>query len=226
MLTLICWLSVFVSLQSPPSQIIDGYVNTLSAFPGDSIELFLNSRYPNTYNLKLYDLSGKEVSVFKLSVFPQSPSQIKPYENGYGYRLTKKIKVPLLPSGVYLLENHIPLIIKTRNPQIVVVYTSNTINAYCNAGGKSLYGFNSTEKTNAQKVSFLRPLPLPNHSEAFLRWIQKENLSNVGYITDLDLEDYNSIKKASLSLFQATVNTGLYRLEKISIGLSIPEIMH
>ena len=78
-----------------------------------------------------------------------------------------------------------PLVIKTRTAKIIIVYSSNTINAYCNAGGKSLYG--STEKANAQKVSFLRPLPLPKHSEAFLRWIQKENFSDVGYITDMDL---------------------------------------
>jgi hypothetical protein len=94
MLALICWLSALLFSQSPSSQIVDGYMNTLSAFPGDSVELYLNSRYADTYNLKLYDLSGKAVSSFKIPVFLQSTLSTKPYENGFGYRLTKRIKVP------------------------------------------------------------------------------------------------------------------------------------
>jgi hypothetical protein len=133
-----------------------------------------------------------------MTVFPQSPATEKPFENGYGYRVTKKIKVPELRSGIYLWENQVPLIVKSRNAKITVVYPSNTNNAYCNAGGKSLYGFNSSENTGAQKVSFLRPMFLPRHAEAFFRWIDQQPIENIGYISDLDLEDYHTIKKSSL----------------------------
>jgi hypothetical protein len=99
---------------------------------------------------------------------------------------------------VYLWENKIPFIIKSTHAQIVVLYSANTENAYCNAGGKSLYSFNSTEKHASAKVSFLRPIPLSEHSESFLHWIISKNLKDVGYITDIDMEEYSSIENASL----------------------------
>lgn len=186
-------------LQQFQTEIIDGYPNKLSAFPGDSIELHLNyTEYSRNHNLKLYDLSEKVVASLTIKVSPQSVTNKQPYEAGFGYRRTCKIAVPNVPSGVYLWENKIPFIVKARNPKITIVYSSNTVNAYCAAGGKSLYGFNSTQTTSAQKVSFLRPLPLPKHSEAFLRWIVKENIKDVGYVTDLDMEEYNNIRKSKL----------------------------
>lgn len=189
------------SLFSPPglTGVIDGYTNRQSAFPGDSLELYLNARTATTnYALKLYDLSGKEVMRLTSDVFPQSQPGSKAYEEGFRYRLTKKFKVPDVPSGIYLWENQIPIIIKTRHAKITVVFPSNTNNAYCNSGGKSLYGFNSSENKGAQKVSFLRPMSLPRHSEAFFRWIQKQSFSDVGYVSDLDLDDYQSIRRSNL----------------------------
>jgi hypothetical protein len=180
-------------------EIVDGYTNTLSSFPGDSLALYLNSSdTASRYNLKMYDLSGKVVWANVISVSPQTISNTKPYENGFGYRMTTKVRVPSLASGVYLLDNTIPIIIKTRSASITIVYSSNTVNAYCNAGGKSLYGFNSTDKLPAKKVSFLRPLPLPRFSEAFLRWLPSQNFENVGYVVDSDLEDYEAIKRSKL----------------------------
>lgn len=195
------YLTFFISFlfsAAPSLQIIDGYSSRMSAFPGDSIALYLNSNLASNYNLKLYDLSGKEVSNFRMHVFPQTPLGPKAYEQGFCYRQTRKVMVPHLPSGVYMWDNQIPFIIKSKSADVTVVYSSNTINAYANTGGKSLYGFNSTDNMGAQKVSFLRPLPLPRHSEAFLRWIQKGNAWNIGYISDLDLDDFNSIKRSKL----------------------------
>lgn len=181
------------------SQIIDGYTHKLSAFAGDSIEIYLNAAaYSPKYHLQLYDLSEKIVFSQTVRVFPQPVVNQRPYEAGFGYRRTCKIAVPDVPSGVYLWENKIPFIVKARNPKITIVYSSNTANAYCSSGGKSLYGFNSTVNIGAQKVSFLRPIPLPKHSEAFLRWMLKENIKDVGYITDLDLDEYSNIRKSKL----------------------------
>lgn len=182
-----------------PVYIIDGYANKLSAFPGDSIELYLNAdQRKDNYKLKLYDLGGKEVANYSLTVFPQTIVNDKPYENGFGYSLTKRIKVPNVPSGVYLWDNKIPFIIKRKDAKVTILYTSNTINAYCNGGGKSLYGFNSTDKVGAQKVSFLRPLTLSKFSESFLQWVHEQKMADVGYITDMDLEEYSSIKNSKL----------------------------
>ena len=198
MLFLRLCLSLFL-IQQPQLEIIDGYTSKLSAFPGDSIDLYLNAtRLSGNYNLKLYDLSGRQVHSVRIAVFPQTISTSNPSENGYGYSATTRISVPDLTSGMYLWENKIPFIIRTRNASITVVYPSNTVNAYSNAGGKSLYGFNSTHNAACQKVSFLRPLTIQRHSEAFLRWMLNQNFKDVGYITDLDMEEYSSVRKAKL----------------------------
>jgi hypothetical protein len=62
-----------------------------------------------------------------------------------------------------------------------------------------MYGFNSTRHAAAEKVSFL-PLPLPRHSEAFFRWLISQPFEDVGYIADVDLEDYHTIKKSTLRI--------------------------
>lgn len=192
-------LTIFSHLPSSPT-IIDGYTNRQSAFPGESVDLYLNATHiSHNYLLRLFDLSGKEVVNYKISVFPQTISNSDPFENGFGYKLTKTILVPELPSGVYMWENRIPFIIKAHNASVTILYSSNTVNAYCNAGGKSLYGFNSTDQSAAQKVSFLRPSSLPPHSEAFLRWISNQKIDgHIAYVADSDMDDYNSIKKSKL----------------------------
>lgn len=191
-------LSVFSFQQFDP-QILDGYTNKLSAYPGDSINLHLNaSFYTAAYEIKLYDLSEKIVYRQTTPVFSQRSLPGKAYETGFGYKRTCRVAIPNLPSGIYLWEKQIPFVIKTVDPKIIVVYSSNTANAYCASGGKSLYGFNSSEKTAAQIVSFHRPIQLPRHSEAFFQWAFKENIPGVGYITDVDLEDYNNFRKSKV----------------------------
>jgi hypothetical protein len=188
-----------VLLQGP--FLTEGYCYPLSVLPGDSVTVYLSfDQKENNYPVKLFDLGGKEVARYRANVFPQETAVEKPWENGFGYKATLKIVTPRLKSGVYVWENKVPLIIRSPNPKIVVVYTSNTENAYCNAGGKGLYDFNSSDKVSAQKVSFLRPINLPKHSEAFLRWFQHQNFKDVGYITDADLDNYSSWRKAELLL--------------------------
>jgi hypothetical protein len=200
MLFLSLWLTFFPAEQVR-CEIIDGYTNKLSAFPGDSIDLHLNaSRISGSYHLTLHDLAGRHVYKIKIPVFPQTVSMSNPSEDGYGYKVTARICTPELPSGVYMWDDKIPFVIRARNPKITVVYSSNTVNAYCNAGGKSLYGFNSTEALASHKVSFLRPLPLSRHSEAFLTWMAAQNFQDVGYITDVDLEEYSGVKKSKLMI--------------------------
>lgn len=194
-LHLIC--SLFIGASSLSG--IDGYMNRTSAFPGDSVELYLHApKDIPAQSIRLFDLKGNEVARFTMRVFPQEIKQADAYANGYGYKLTRRIATPDLKSGVYLWENKIPFIIKAKSPRIVILYPSNTENAYNNSGGKSLYGFNSSNKEGAAIVSFLRPSSLPRHAEAFLRWMVTQNFDNVGYISDMDMDDYNAIRKSAL----------------------------
>lgn len=192
-------LTVLVSISPLSDLIIDGYTDKLAVRPGDSLTLYLNAKSKaDDYTLKLFDLGNKEVARFQVAVNPQEVARKRPWEEGYGYQPNAKISIPNLKSGVYLWEGKIPLIIKSPNPRIAVLYSSNTENAYCPSGGKSLYGFNSTELKMANKVSFHRPIPLPKHSEAFLRWLYDQCLEDVGYITDMDMDNYKEFQKASL----------------------------
>jgi hypothetical protein len=181
------------------SAIIDGYTNSVSCFAGDSLELYLNAASAiSNYDLKLYDVRGNEVANFLMKVFPQNVRDEKPYQNGFYYSVTKKIKMPPLKSGLYLFDNIIPVIVKLRYPRIIVVYPINTENAYCNSGGKSLYTFNSSDKQQSHKVSFHRPIPYSKYCNGFLKWMQTQDFEGVGYVTDLDLDDYRTIKKSDL----------------------------
>jgi hypothetical protein len=197
---LFLWIG-FVFAPDSENVISDGYVNHLSVRPGDSLIVYINAfEKRDAYNLKLYDLKGDVVSKFQAAIFPQQKTKEEPWKNGFGYKPTLKIKVPDLKSGVYLWDNQIPFVVRATRPKIVIVYSSNTENAYCNAGGKSLYAYNSSDKISAATVSFLRPIPLPKHSESFLKWFCKQGFQDVGYITDADLDNYSEFKKAKLLL--------------------------
>ncbi len=192
-------ITLLASVWSLGDLIVDGYSDRLSVRAGDSLTLYLNaSEVASKYSLKLYDLANKEVAEFKVDVAPQEPAKRRPWEEGFGYQASARLRIPNLKSGIYLWEGKIPLVVKSQNPKIVILYSSNTENAYCPAGGKSLYGFNSTDFKMASKVSFLRPIPLPKHSEEFLRWIHTQSLPEVGYVTDMDMDNYQEIRKANL----------------------------
>lgn len=196
-------LTVLLTIFFPFSKatVIDGYCSRMSVSPGDSVTLFINaSEVSNNYPLRLYDLNGNKVFEKKVNVFPQKVNSTEPWKDGYMYKRTVTIKLPNLKSGVYLWEDKIPIIIKASNPKIIVVYSSNTENAYCNSGGKSLYPYNSSNQISSPIISFLRPIGLPKHSEAFLRWFVNQPFQNVGYVSDQDLDYYNEINRAELIL--------------------------
>ncbi len=181
------------------SPIVDGYSNKLSGFPGDSVILYFNAGESNpVYSVSLYDMQGKIVAKVEANIFPQAAISVHAYEIGYNYKPSAKIRIPDLKSGLYLWENKIPFIVKSRSPRIIVLYSSNTENAYNNAGGKSLYGYNSSQREASVKVSFRRPAEIERFSEAFFRWLIKQDFTDVGFVCDMDMDEYREISKANL----------------------------
>lgn len=181
----------------PVIEIRDGYLDRLSAFPGDSVSLYLNASMTGQYQVKLYDVLGNIVFQTAVSVYPQVPPSATAYEQGFGYQRSIQVQVPRLASGIYLWENKIPMVVKARRGKIVVLYPSNTAAAYNGAGGKSLYGSNSTEGKAATTVSFRRPCGLESFSDSFLVWMARQS-DDVRYITDLDMDNYSEIDHAAL----------------------------
>ncbi|MBL4862320.1 MAG: hypothetical protein JKY09_04815, partial [Crocinitomicaceae bacterium] len=180
--------------------ILDGYTDKFSYQSGDTLQLYVNSNIDiNSYKLEINDINGKIVKTILCRVFPQKKPGKFAYENGFEYQLTLKSIVPKLKSGIYLFDNKIPFLVRSnKKTDILILYSSNTENAYCKSGGKNMYSYDAIEKKHPPKVSFLRPIGLPTHSKAFLRWINTFKDFNIGYLSDMDLDNYANIKDAKL----------------------------
>lgn len=180
--------------------ILDGYTSTFSYSEGDSFALFINSKITTEdYHLKIYNLKNQVVDSLICNVFPQKKPPFLAYEKGFGYLPSAQGKMSNLKSGIYLFGNKIPFLVKAIEPaEVVILYSSNTENAYSSAGGKSLYSYDTIAKKHQPVVSFLRPIPLANKSKEFLKWISSTNQYNISYISDRDLDNFKSIDGAKL----------------------------
>ena len=178
----------------------DGYTDKVSYSVGDSLILFLDGNgTDDEFEIAIKDMLGKPVKSYTTGIFPQEVGNEKPSSNGFGYSPTLKIVVPDLESGVYTFGDEIPFVVKPSEAyDILILYSSNTENAYANSGGKSLYDYNSSSDVAAQIVSFQRPIGLPVHATEFLRWIATQKQYKIGYISDQDMDDYTNISKAKL----------------------------
>lgn len=179
--------------------ILTGYANKMSYFPGEAVEVFLQSRGRLDCGLGFYDMNGKLVFRAKASVFPQTVLPAEPWKNGFGFSSSGKILLPTsLASGIYQIENKITIVVKSPEAaDMTVIYPSNTINAYNPSGGKSMYQYNSTGGNAASTVSFLRPMDSPVEKEECsecLKWFPSLTNIKVNYIADVDLEDYGSLR--------------------------------
>ena len=173
-------------------RIIDGYTNHMSFNNNDSIEVFLNadSLMENT-KVPIFDVNGNIVSNFLADIFPQEIQENSPWENGYGYVATAKFKIKDLKSGLYFIDNKIPFIIKPSNQvDAIVLYPSNTINAYNKNEGYSLY-----TNPRAHKLSFHRQQNFPRFSLEFFKWVSNFDF---GYLCDFDLDNYQSFTFSDL----------------------------
>jgi len=78
------------------------------------------------------------------------------------------------------------------NVDAIIIYPSNTGNAYNAFGGRSLY-----TNPRAQTVSFLRPQYLRHFARPFLQWASNTTY-NFGYICDYDVDDHNNLSNSDI----------------------------
>lgn len=188
--------------------LLDGYMDRVSFNNGEKACVYLNAFQEKNITIFLADVDNKIVDSVSVFVFPQNISRVNPFSNGYGYKPTFFYGVPKLKSGLYhWVDTDIYFIIKTKpgNRDIVIIYPSNTEQAYNNRGGKSLYDFNSIEDKRAYILSFHRPLNIKPNDEmdnrnfvlGFIRWM---NHSSYEYelIADMDLDSYSEISKSKV----------------------------
>jgi len=160
-----------------------------------------------TYKLKYFisDINRNIIDSIYLLPKCKYNTNDKPWENGFGYD-SVQIKIPELPSGIYLINNKIPFIIKNnKEVDIAVLYPTNTINAYNSSGGKNLYRSSLPKDSldqvsnSARIVSFLRPLEIPiqQYAEEFFKWANNQEYQ-MDYMADEDLEDYSNLQNKKL----------------------------
>jgi hypothetical protein len=179
------------------------YTNKISYNPGETLTIFFSSRLDNPpTSIGIYNLDNNEIFSIDVKIVHQEIVNTAPYSNGFGFNPTVSITIPdNLKSGIYLIENKFPFVVKSKTPaDIVVVYPSNTENAYCNSGGKSLY----SHENRPSAVSFLRPMHYPNpvpsanFMEYGLNWLMKQGDFRINYISDYDLETSEYINNSKL----------------------------
>lgn len=174
----------------------DGYTEKFSYYPGDRMKVFFQSRSTvDLCRLTIFTVNGDSVysTASGLSIVPEAPDDAS--ENGYDLPASVEFSVPRLPSGIYLIDRRIPFIVKTAEPvDMMIIYPSNTANAYAESGGKSLY----SQQDRPVGVSFHRPVPLQRLSEFCLKWFATITDFRMGYVADVDMDNFETISKAKI----------------------------
>ncbi len=174
----------------------DGYTDKISYDVGDTQQLFIRYLGKRTREIFLFDILGNKVDSIYIS---HSPQRLYPNrsENGFQYKETALYTIPALTPGVYTWEKSIPFLVKgSDKTSIVILYPTNTIQAYNIAGGKSYYSLFSEPTT---RISFRRPI-FPAISfmvRPMMRWLFTLPVE-VRYISDIDLEDSQALRDAQL----------------------------
>jgi len=161
-----------------------GYQDKISYFPNENIEVYLASESDYEKEIKLFDINGGKVNQVKAKLIKQPKVNKKTwYEIGYQYKKTFDYNSGNLKSWIYYFETSSPFVIKNPKKQndILVVYPSNTINAYNKNGGRSTY-----TKPMGVKLSRKRPTELMRQGLEFWKWLPKQGF-NVDYIGDEEL---------------------------------------
>ena len=138
----------------PPSKLCKpdfnyGYTNRVSYLPGETVTAYLHGKQVVVEcALVVYDLKGDSIFAATSALQPQTIANNDPSRNGYGFTPSATFKIPAdLESGIYLIEKTIPIVVKPQSSvDILVVYPTNTVNAYATSGGKSLY---TSDRPNA-----------------------------------------------------------------------------
>ena len=185
------------------ASLIDGYTDKVAYFQTDTAKVYLNwSQVLNSFNVRIFDVNDVVVATVPASVKPQTVTTSEPWKNGYNYELTLRIVCASLPPGIYHIEKKVPFLVKLPacTKPILVLYPSNTVAAYTNTGGKSLYNFNSSNLLRDSMVSFIRPLRKDPYYIGFFKWLKSQpNIaSQVNFISDFDMENYQNLECAQM----------------------------
>lgn len=184
------------NLAACTAKVAYGYTDKVSYSPSEKVTVYLHTAAPTAAcRLNIYSITADSIFSVKTSLKSQSIATSDPAIDGFGFSPTVEMEIPSnVPSGLYMIENKIPFIVKSPGAvDLLIVYPSNTANAYEQSGGKSLYTSNK-----GSAVSFHRPIALQPFSSVCLQWFYKFPGIKIGYIADMDLENYSNIADAKI----------------------------
>jgi len=206
--------------QTSRFQAIEGYAWTTSVAAGDTISFSVSTAQP-TYGIQIYRMGwygGAGSRLIKtISNLPGIHQPIPTPDPTTGlieakWQSTYTLKTQnTWTSGVYLAQliaangsnNYIIFVVRqdTQAADIVYQIPVTTYQAYNNWGGKSLYGYNSTDGIGAYKVSFDRPYAGDEGAGSFfegdytmIRFLESKGY-NVTYVTSVDTQTNPNLMK-------------------------------
>ena len=219
---------------------IDGYAGRASVAPGETLDLHVGVAAAGMRYRVQVDRLGwyGGVGARQVACLPScggdrpgvvQPAPPAPSSTGLvaaGWSATDALPIGAdWPSGYYIAQlvitagagqgtaRWVPFIVRPapgQVPDVMVVAPVNTWQAYNNWGGKSLYGFNSTQSISGSKVSFDRPLSqvttygpvndpvrlapysLFSFDYQLVRFLEREG-HEVGYVTDVDVAEHGDL---------------------------------
>jgi hypothetical protein len=198
------------TIRQPSGTSLQGYASKTSVFPGEIIDLYIHSLEP--YKLEIFRMGYyKGEGAKHISTIQELPSNIQSIDSNSktmesNWKRTLQIKAAKTwQSGVYLVKltnkseksSYLTFVVKDKEPKapIGILISTNTYQAYNNWGGKSLYGYNSTNKEAAVEVSFNRPYNNGRGAGEFfayeynmIRWLEKKGYK-MTYFTDTDVDN-------------------------------------
>lgn len=184
-------------------EILNGYPVNFSVNRGNDLEFYLNPRLNHKKGIVcIYDTGHRIVDSLVLNLIKQPDNKdTLLYERGYSYINKFTYNTSKLKSGIYLIGNVVPFLVK--EPQlknsITVVFPFANFMALSNEGGKSFDQANSSHGVAATKLSLNRSLWTSNNPLAFIHWMDSTySAKSVNYISDLDLDAYANIQQTKV----------------------------
>ncbi len=215
---------------------IKGFVDRTSVANGESLRLYVTTPSKafdaEVYRLGWYDggvRSGDFVTAARSIAGSAQPAPTIDAQTGLiscaNWQQSAQLNVEGWRTGLYVIklaasdgdQNYIPLIVRDDKGQhdFLFEHADNTDQAYNAWGGKSLYGFNSSDAQTvsggraAVKVTFDRPYgghgagdSLMKWELNMIRWLESEGM-DVAYVSDVDVhanKDFDARVKAVLQV--------------------------
>ncbi len=202
-------------------QLVDGYPTVNGGYgynvkPGDVIAWHINGLSTVEGYVTITDALNTEVARFDTKIAPQQIKNEQPWVEGLGYDVTFEYKIPdEMRSGVYFINGNRDFmftVAPSSSPEILVVIPTNTMNSYSCAGGRSLYSCkdeSGVSHKGVAELTFKRPIRNSDSwigdvlglMEGYLQWSEtyvNKTYSNVGYITDKELDDEQLLMSTKL----------------------------